>query len=312
MRNDLLIYHIDRSSIKKALEIRDRDIQNPLSGSLRRPGNMGSDDGVTGFFERIISSDRLGGDDVKPCRIYFAGRERICEVLLHHQLSAAVIDQNKVIVQLDGNRQDLPKTRLVGREYCITEREQIYPLYGISLQRVDYCIIWRDSNFESSQWKEPLKRNKEIIKNMTGYNLYTESNSKDALRLVYRKRFNKIIIITNVGQNLEGKKYVDKVRQILGFNVAALFFSDDMKHLDWLKDYTNGLFCMDDYTIKKYIFNYDEDGYNDIRNNVRDFYCVELQEPQNAFDYPLFEKYKDNAEFLGDLELGEYDDFDGI
>ena len=85
-----------------------------------------------------------------------------------------------------------------------------------------------------------------------------------------------------------------------------------MKHLDWLKDYTNGLFCMDDYTIKKYIFNYDEDGYNDIRNNVRDFYCVELQEPQNAFDYPLFEKYKDNAEFLGDLELGEYDDFDGI
>ena len=226
--------------------------------------------------------------------------------------SCAVIDQNKVIVQLDGNRQDLPKTRLVGREYCITEREQIYPLYGISLQRVDYCIIWRDSNFESSQWKEPLKRNKEIIKNMTGYNLYTESNSKDALRLVYRKRFNKIIIITNVGQNLEGKKYVDKVRQILGFNVAALFFSDDMKHLDWLKDYTNGLFCMDDYTIKKYIFNYDEDGYNDIRNNVRDFYCVELQEPQNAFDYPLFEKYKDNAEFLGDLELGEYDDFDGI
>ena len=227
-------------------------------------------------------------------------------------LSCAVIDQNKVIVQIDGNRQDLPKTRLVGREYCITEREQIYPLYGISLQRVDYCIIWRDSNFESSQWKEPLKRNKEIIKNMTGYNLYTESNSKDALRLVYRKRFNKIIIITNVGQNLEGKKYVDKVRQILGFNVAALFFSDDMKHLDWLKDYTNGLFCMDDYTIKKYIFNYDEDGYNDIRNNVRDFYCVELQEPQNAFDYPLFEKYKDNAEFLGDLELGEYDDFDGI
>ena len=50
---------------------------------------------------------------------------------------------------------------------------------------------------------------------MTGYNLYTENNSKDALRLVWRKRFNKIIIITNVGNNLEGKKYVDKVRQIL-------------------------------------------------------------------------------------------------
>ena len=126
---------------------------------------------------------------------------------------------------------------------------------------------------------------------MTGYRLYTESNSKDALKLVYRKRFNKIIIITNVGTNLEGKKYVDKVRQILGFNVAALFFTDDMKHLEWIKDYPNGLFCMDDYTIKKYIFNYGIDAYNDIRNNVRDFYGVELQEPQNAFDYPLFEQY---------------------
>ena len=58
---------------------------------------------------------------------------------------------------------------------------------------------------------------------MTGYNLYTETNSKDALRLVYRKRFNKIIIITNVGKNLEGKKYVDKVRKILDFNVAVCF-----------------------------------------------------------------------------------------
>ena len=95
----------------------------------------------------------------------------------------------------------MPKTRLIAREYCITDRDQILPLYGINLQRVDYCIIWRDSNFESQIWKEPLKKNKEIIKNMIGYNLYTETNSKDALRLVYRKRFNKIIIITNVGKN---------------------------------------------------------------------------------------------------------------
>ena len=138
---------------------------------------------------------------------------------------------------------------------------------------------------------------------MTGYNLYTETNSKDALRLVWRKRYNKIIIITNVGNNLEGKKYVDKVRKILGFNVIALFFTNQLNHLDWIKDYPNGLFCMDDYTIKKYIFNFNEDGYNDIRNNVKDFFGVELQEPKNAFDYPLFEEKKDNYSFLGELEL---------
>lgn len=67
---------------------------------------------------------------------------------------------------------------------------------------------------------------------------------------------------------------------------------------------------MDDYTIKKYIFNFNEDRYNDIRNNVKDFFGIKLQEPQNSFDYPLFEEKKDNYSFLGDLE--EYNNFDGI
>ena len=226
--------------------------------------------------------------------------------------SCSVINKDKKILHRGGNTEDLPDTRLICREYCVTDRDQIFPLYGINLQRVEYCIIWRDSNFDSPIWKESLKKNKEIIKNMTGFRLYTENNSKDALKLVYRKRFNKIIIITNVGSNLEGKKYVDKVRKILGFNVAALFFTDDIGHLEWIKDYPNGLFCMDDYTIKKYIFNYGVEGYNDIRNIVKEFFGVELQEPQNAFDYPLFEEHKDTFDFLGLLELGEYNDFDDI
>jgi len=226
--------------------------------------------------------------------------------------SCSVINENKTIIHKDFTKEKLPKERFIGREYCITDREQILPLYGLSLQRVDYCIIWRDSNFNSYIWKESLRKNKEIIKNMTGYNLYTEDNTKDALRLVWRKRFNKIIIITNVGNNLEGKKYVDKVRKILEFNVVALFFTNDFSHLDWIKNYPNALFCMDDYTIKKYVFNFNENGYNDIKKNVKEIFDVDLQEPQNAFDYPLFEKYKECYEFLGDLSLEEYNDFDGI
>ena len=65
---------------------------------------------------------------------------------------------------------------------------------------------------------------------MTGYNLYTERDTKEALKLVWKKRFNKIILISNAGKDLEGKKFVDKVRQILGFNAMVLFFTDDLNY----------------------------------------------------------------------------------
>ena len=98
----------------------------------------------------------------------------------------------------------ISKDRFIGREYCITYKEQIYPLYGLNFQRVDYWIVWRD--FENSFFQEePLRKNKELIKEMRGYNLYTESNIKQALKLIWRKIFNKIILITNVGENLKKK-----------------------------------------------------------------------------------------------------------
>ena len=221
-----------------------------------------------------------------------------------------VINENKEVLYDEGLKK-IPKDRFIGREYCITYKEQILPLYGLNFQRVDFCVIWRDSNFKnSSRWEEPLKKNRETISKMTGYNLYTESDTKEALKLVWRKRFNKIILISNVGKDLEGKKFVDKVRQILGFNVMVLFFTDDLKHLDWIKNYPNSLFCGDDDTIKNYIFNFNEEGINNIRENVKEFYGVELSKPENAFYYPLFEKYKDSDYIYSDLDCSEYENFE--
>ena len=206
--------------------------------------------------------------------------------------------------------EELPKSRYIGREFCVTCKEQIYPIYGINFQRVDYCIIWRDSNFDSFEWREPLKKNKEIIEKMTGYNLYTESDTKSALKLVWKKKYNKIILITNIGKNLEGKKYIDKVRKILKFNVMVLFFTNDFGHLDWIKDYPNSLFCMDDYTIKNYVMNFNENGINEIRNNIKDFYGVELKEFQNPFHYPLYEEFSDADKDYSSIDCSEYTDFD--
>jgi hypothetical protein len=99
-----------------------------------------------------------------------------------------VINENRKVLY-DNGYQKLPKERFVGREYCITYKEQILPLYGITFQRIDYCVIWRDSNFKNSfVWKEPLQKNKEIIHKITGYNLYTESSTKEALKLIWLRK----------------------------------------------------------------------------------------------------------------------------
>ena len=72
--------------------------------------------------------------------------------------SFSVINEKKEIIHLDNRKEDLPKERYIGREYCITDVNQILPLYGINLQRVDYYIIWKDSNFNSFIWKESLNK----------------------------------------------------------------------------------------------------------------------------------------------------------
>lgn len=216
-----------------------------------------------------------------------------------------VINENNEI-EIDGKYEKFNKKHFIGREYCITCKDQIYPLYGLNFQRVEYCIIWRDTNINSSIWKDNIKVNREILQELTGYNLYLEGDTQSALKLVWKKRFNKIILITNVGINKDGKEFVDKVRKILKFDVMALFFTGNLSHLDWIKDYPNSLFCMDDDTLQKYVYDFNEGGLEEIRNNIKEFFGVELPKPQNAFDYPLFEQYKEDIHFFEEIDCSEY------
>ena len=216
-----------------------------------------------------------------------------------------VINENEEIETEEGYKK-FNKKHFIGREYCITCKDQIYPLYGLNFQRVEYCIIWRDTNVNSPFWKENIRVNTEILQELTGFNLYIEGDTQSALKLVWKKRFNKIILITNVGKNLEGKVFVDKVRKILQFNVMVLFFTSDLNHLNWIKDYPNSLFCLDDNTLQKYVYDFNENGFENIRNNVKEFFGVELQKPQNAFDYPLFEQFKEDIHFFEEIDCSEY------
>ena len=91
----------------------------------------------------------------------------------------------------------------------------------------EYCIIWRDNNFISGPFKNELNERKKI-KNELGFNLYIETSTESALNLIWKKKYNKVILITNVGKDLEGKKRY--------LSLMPLFYS-----LQILIDIWNGL-----------------------------------------------------------------------
>ena len=49
--------------------------------------------------------------------------------------------------------------KFIGNEYVITEMCQILPLFGLTLKRNEYFVIWRDPNFSGeNKYNQYLKK----------------------------------------------------------------------------------------------------------------------------------------------------------
>ena len=168
--------------------------------------------------------------------------------------------------------EDKKSGKFVGTEYVITEMEQILPLYGLTFKRNEYFVIWRDNHFN------------EYAK----MNAYFESSLERALEIIKRKRNNKIILISNIGLDLAGKKFVEVARKILGFNVMVLFFSANRNHLKWLKDFPNALYTSHEDFYKKYIMNYNKQGLLDLKKEVEARNKINLKFEGNFLEFPHF------------------------
>ena len=193
-------------------------------------------------------------------------------------------------------------TKFFGTEYEIYNLEQIFPIFGAKLKRNEFCIIWRDNNFSSkiiiNDKLKILKNNflKErirYIKQFLNYNVYPCETSEEALKLLERKKYNKIILLSNIGSNLEGKKFVENARKILGNDVITLFVSYNTNHLKWIKDYKNALFINEPKLIEEYLKSF-EDNY-DIKDKIKlvirkseNYYKVKFNFDNNFLHYPFF------------------------
>ncbi len=61
-------------------------------------------------------------------------------------------------------------------------------------------------------------------------NIYIENNTENELKFIYKRRFNKMIFITSIGEDYSGKKFIEIARKILGSNIIVLIYSWNKDH----------------------------------------------------------------------------------
>ena len=201
-------------------------------------------------------------------------------------------------------------SKFVGTEYVIWDLDQICPFMCAKLERKEFCVIWRDINFSDKPiynnefdaiFKKFLKERIKYINQMAKYNIYACETSKEALKLVERKKYNKIILISNVGTDLGGKKFITKARKILGNEVIVLFLAYNKEHLKWIKDFKNALFSNEPKFYEDYLECFSDNGR--IEDNIKSLiykvekhYNIKFNFDDNFFKFPYYKeggKYSD-------------------
>ena len=184
---------------------------------------------------------------------------------------------------------DIKVGKFLAKEYIITEFDQILPLYGLTFKRNEYLIVWRDPHFlRANDYYEFLEKNKLFIYENTQFNIYCENYIEKALELIDRKKYNKIILISNIGLDLSGKRFVEIARKILGFNVIILFLSNNKTHLSLLQNFPNALFSDNIDFFKHYVLNYNEEGLINLKKKIEKYYNIKLNFDKDFLQFPKF------------------------
>ena len=176
------------------------------------------------------------------------------------------------------------KGNFIGTEYVITEMDQILALYGLTLKRSEYLVIWRDPGFSlNNQFSKYLQSKIRILNQVVQMNIYYMGTTEKALELISRKKYNKIILITNVGKDLSGRSFIEKAREFLGFDVMALFFSQNKGNLNWIKTFKNSLYTNNDDFLLEYITNYNKEGLIKLKAKIEKYYKTKFVEFNEDF-----------------------------
>ena len=189
------------------------------------------------------------------------------------------------------------RNNLIGKEYVITEKEQVLPLFNLDFKINESLIIWRDPTInENKSNAKVFNVSKMYINQFLRINAYFKDSIENALELIKRKKLNKIILISNIGLDLSGKKLMEIARKILDFPVIILFFSKNLMHLKWIQEEKNILFTSETNFYKKYILNYNEKDLIELKKEIENNFKIKLQFTRDYLKFPKFignRKFKD-------------------
>ena len=187
------------------------------------------------------------------------------------------------------------KGEFMGNEYAITEKYQIFPIYSLTVKRNEYFVLWRDPNFKGkNDFSDYLKQRKLFCMEKANMNIYFESSTEESLKFLLRRKYNKVILITSIGLDLSGKRFVEIARKIFGFNLMVLFFSANQEHLKWIQKFQNCLYTDQSSFYEEYITNFNKEGLEKLKKDVENEYNITLMKfSENFLSYPNFKNEGD-------------------
>ena len=184
---------------------------------------------------------------------------------------------------------------IINIEYVLSEKYQIFPLYKFTLKRNEFLILYRDPNFIGkniySKYLNDIVK-KKSLKYSKNMNFYFISSTEEALKLLLKKKKQKVILITSIGRDKSGKRFVEIVRKILKFDLIVLFFSNNTNHFNWIKDFSNCLYTETFKIYEDYISNYKEDALKELKKTVENKYQIKLKD--FSFDFLCYSNYDDD------------------
>ena len=195
------------------------------------------------------------------------------------------------------------KMGFIANEYVITELYQILPIYGLTLKRNEFFVLWYDPEFSGKNaYSEKLRKIKILCESKANMNIYCESSFMTAIKFLWKRRYNKVILISSINKNSNWIKFIEIAREILGSKTLVLLCDNkEQSKEDTFQKIEEFEYCLyadieDKRVFEYYISNFTK--YYDLLNLkaiVERNYNINLKD--FGEDYLLYQNFVDNKEY---------------